>query len=85
MWMVVEWSLLFLIGLTVITQVVVPSVTDWPFFWLFRRNDWKRLAEAKGLLDEAKVESRIRELEREIDQTRDPGPAPEEEKRDDNV
>lgn len=64
MWEVLEFCILAIIVLTVVTQVIIPAFSNIPFFWLFTRST-ARLLEADAKLRDVELKNKARELEEE--------------------
>lgn len=79
MWEVAEWVILVIIAVIAVTQVIIPSFSSLPFFWLFRQSSYKKLVEAAQDLEDAEVLSQAREIEREALEVRLEGLGLEEE------
>lgn len=57
---IIEYSVIILLALFVITQIILPAVFGWKFFWIFRKdsgvlqlNEAEREAKEQALLKEA--------------------------------
>lgn len=60
-WSIIQFSILFILFLIVLTQIILPPFLDMPYFWLFRKEE-KELLKAIDDLAISKIKQETNSL-----------------------
>ena len=65
LWPIIQFGILVLVALFIITQILIPALTNKPLFWFFRKPD-SELLETQRELSDLNVAEEIKEVKNQI-------------------
>lgn len=65
LWHIVQFCLVILVGLFIVTQILIPAVTSKPMFWFFKKPDTD-LLNAERELSDIDVKEKVNKVKDEI-------------------